>query len=318
MTYETFSQEIARSFTQSSVTAKLLYTAITTNRNLLLHGPGGYGKSEIVSKALELLKKTSRIIPCDAYMDPSVFTGATDIIALRDRGVISKTTNGVVFLEEGVVVMEEGLDAPPAALLSLRDTLQRRYFCCNGVCHAIGTTSVIICTNVNPLKWASDESRRATLNRFQLNLKVEWTSHEAADYEEMLTLRGFSSSISKTVSQLVVAGNSAGKAINPRTAVSIASLFQDCGIDIEIVENCDSITSSAFAAMKEKWDEVKVRSLADEILESTSLEALTRAELRLQQIPLTMTSPLWEVAEELKKVIQVKKMAVLLPTPITL
>jgi hypothetical protein len=153
-------------------------------KNVLLHGPGGHAKSQIVEEALKLFLPDEAFYTdvymanCSLEMDASPFVGYLNVKTLRDEGKHEMVLEDTIFLKNYFAVLEEGLDAPGYLLGALKDAIMRGYVCINGTCHPLKLKSLFICTNHNPVKWAgADESRKATIARFDFRPKVIWPSY---------------------------------------------------------------------------------------------------------------------------------------------
>ncbi len=154
--------------------------------NVLLWGPGGHGKSEMVMTALRTLGYASDEIFLQSFgegMSEDRLWGGPNIAKLD---VCLEYDTSRSFLPYEVVVLEEILDASSQALLPLKDVLTRRTFMNGSTSVPMRSRVIIACTNKDPRQFAKDsDAIKALLERFPLQLEVRWPSYEQADYEAL-------------------------------------------------------------------------------------------------------------------------------------
>ena len=154
--------------------------------NVLLWGPGGHGKSDMVMTALRALGYDDREIFLQSFgegMSEDRLWGGPNIAKL-DEYLEYDTDRS--FLPYEVVVLEEILDASSQALLPLKDVLTRRLFMNADQAVPLKSKVIIACTNKDPRQFAKDsDAVKALLERFPLQLEVRWPSYEQKDYEAL-------------------------------------------------------------------------------------------------------------------------------------
>ena len=152
--------------------------------NVLLWGPGGHGKSEMVMTALRSLGYDENEIYLQSFgegMSEDRLWGGPNIAKLD---VCLEYDTQRSFLPYEVVVLEEILDASSQALLPLKDVLTRRTFMNGSQPVPLKSRVIIACTNKDPRQFAKDsDAVKALLERFPLQLEVRWPSYEQADYD---------------------------------------------------------------------------------------------------------------------------------------
>ncbi|MGI9471676.1 MAG: AAA family ATPase, partial [Rubripirellula sp.] len=154
--------------------------------NVLLWGPGGHGKSDMVMTALRSLGYEEQEIFLQSFgegMSEDRLWGGPNIAKLD---VCLEYDTDRSFLPYEVVVLEEILDASSQALLPLKDVLTRRTFTNGSESVPLKSRVIIACTNKDPRQFAKDsDAVKALLERFPLQLEVRWPSYEQADYESL-------------------------------------------------------------------------------------------------------------------------------------
>jgi hypothetical protein len=90
------------------------------------------------------------------------------------------------FATADLLAFEEGLDAPPRTLTSLKDLLTRLAWLYRDLTIPLKTRSVVILTNHDPYEIAkTDESVAALMERFPIVVKVYWNTHTQEDFGRM-------------------------------------------------------------------------------------------------------------------------------------
>ncbi|MGB7325146.1 MAG: AAA family ATPase [Rubripirellula sp.] len=174
------------SFIHCDEIVRVLTLAMVQPCNVLLWGPGGHGKSEMVMATLRAL----------GYLDDEIFLQSFGEGMSEDRlwggpniaklDVCLEYDTDRSFLPYEVAVLEEILDASSQALLPLKDVLTRKMFMNGNNPVPLKSKVIIACTNKDPRQYAKDsDAVKALLERFPLQLEVRWPSYEQADYEAL-------------------------------------------------------------------------------------------------------------------------------------
>lgn len=159
--------------------------------NLILWGPGGYGKSRMAfTFATEVLKlEQSNEMPFVQSFGSSTTEdavwGGYDYGSMTDKRRLEFAVEDS-FLARPIAILEEFFDIPGRVAEDLKDTLEAREFRRGAFRYPMKTRSIIVCTNQNP----DDVERRsssmdALLQRFPARVEVKWPRHEASDYLAM-------------------------------------------------------------------------------------------------------------------------------------
>jgi len=210
-------------FIKSSEVANILSLAIASEKNVLLWGPGGYGKSEMVGTFLKGLDV--HVQSFGEGMDEATLWGGLDFRALEEEKILRYNPESS-FLAHEYALFEEMFDAPGTVLLSLKDTLTSRCLRKGAQMYPMTTKVIIGITNKDPREVADQgAAQEALVQRFPLQLEVKWSTHAAEDYAELF----------RAVPQKGAALNGAGGVLahllaslpvppSPRTAVHAAGV----------------------------------------------------------------------------------------------
>ncbi|WP_146525958.1 AAA family ATPase [Novipirellula artificiosorum] len=182
------SEALASRFVHCDEIIQVLTHAFFQPCNVLLWGPGGHGKSDMVMTALRELGYREEEIFLQSFgegMTEDRLWGGPNIAKLD---VCLEYDTARSFLPYEVVVLEEILDASSQALLPLKDVLTRRVFMNGNQAVPMRSQAIVACTNKDPRQFAKDsDAVKALLERFPLQLEVRWPSYEQADYEALFS-----------------------------------------------------------------------------------------------------------------------------------
>lgn len=224
--FQTIQAALAANFVRSEQLARIIALALESGKNILLWGPGGHGKSEMVAEGLSAVGVTDPFVQSFGEgMDEATLWGGLDFAALESEKVLRYYPENS-FLASKYAVFEELFDAPASVLLALKDTLTARVLRKGSQRFAMRTKVIIAITNKDPEE-VSDlgPAAAALVERFPLQLKVDWPSYSAADYATLFhkvapRLPGADlNGTSPILSEVMAKAGETGGVISPRTAV---------------------------------------------------------------------------------------------------
>ena len=170
---ESLQKEIAKKFYGVDNVVAILYYAILTNTNVILYGPGGFGKTEIVKEFLKQTKLQNSTLVGYEDMDVEALLGLPNMTKMLEESVYETSFDRSVFKNPGVLVLEEFLDVNPRTATALKDILTSGGLRQGTTIMESLVSSVIICSNKAPEELNFDDSSAAFyLERFPLTLKV--------------------------------------------------------------------------------------------------------------------------------------------------
>ncbi|MDP3996922.1 MAG: AAA family ATPase [bacterium] len=221
------SEALGSKFIRHQELARILSLAVASGKNVLLWGPGGHGKSEMVTAALSVVAKDD-----DVYvqsfgegMDEATLWGGLDFAAL-ERDKVLKYFPDQSFLAKDFAVFEEMFDAPATVLLALKDTLTAKKLRKGSQSYPMKTKVIIAVTNKDPSEIADlGPAAAALIERFPLQYKVSWPSYTAQDYLELFgkvapQLRGADlNGTTRVLAEVMAKASENGDVVSPRTAV---------------------------------------------------------------------------------------------------
>ncbi|TAN33420.1 hypothetical protein EPN28_02630 [Patescibacteria group bacterium] len=214
--------------------ARLLGLAFESKKFVIIFGPAGHGKSEMVKAVVEGLGLDGETFYqfFGEGMDESRLFGGLNFKKLEEEKILEYYPEKS-FLAARVAVFEELFDAPASVLLALKDVLTARELR-NGAQRFKMRTELIIClTNKEPSEISDlGPAAHALIERFPLQLNLKWRDYSAKSYLEMFdkiaarlggpVMNGF-----KAVLAEILANASAnGNFVSPRTAVHALQVCQ--------------------------------------------------------------------------------------------
>jgi len=220
-------ETLSARFIKCTEIARIIALAIESGKNVLLWGPGGHGKSEMVQLALSLVASENDVFvqSFGEGMDEATLWGGLDFAALEKEKVLRYFPDQS-FLAKEYAVFEEIFDAPASVLLALKDTLTARKLRKGSQVFTMKTKVIIAVTNRDPKELIEmGPAAAALIERFPLQLNVKWPSYNARDYLELFTkvepfLSGADLNGTKGVlAEVMAKASEDGDPVSPRTAV---------------------------------------------------------------------------------------------------
>jgi MoxR-like ATPase len=213
--------------------ARILALAFAGKKNVIIFGPAGHGKSEMVKSVVDGLGLEGETFYqfFGEGMDEARLFGGLNFKKLEEEKILEYFPERS-FLNSRVAVFEELFDAPASVLLALKDVLTARELR-NGAQRFAMRTEVIIClTNKEPSEVSElGAAAHALIERFPLQLNLKWKDYSARSYLSMFekvaarlagpVLNGFKAVLAEILAKATAEGNF----VSPRTAIHA---FQVC------------------------------------------------------------------------------------------
>ena len=225
---EEIQSALTAQFVRVDEIARIIALGLGSGKNILLWGPAGHGKSEMVAAALAQVAKTDADIFVQSFgegMDEATLWGGLDFAALEREHVLRYFPENS-FLNREYAVFEELFDAPASVLLALKDTLTARKLRKGSQSCTMKTKVIIALTNKNPDEISDlGPASHALIERFPLQFEVKWPSYGSADYLELFRkvsprqtgadLNG----MERILAEVMAKAGEGGEIVSPRTAV---------------------------------------------------------------------------------------------------
>jgi len=302
-------------FVKCDLVAEVISLGLQLRKPVLLYGRGGHGKSEIVRAVFKALAKSDDewfIQSCGEGMTEAMLYGGLDLDALsRPEGKTMQYYPERSFLNYKYSLLEEFNDAPPAVLLSLKNTITAGQLDNGYQTFEMKTLLLIGATNKNPMEICEmGPTYEALMERFPLQARVEWSSYRREDFLELFNTvekeDTVPSQMRSLLAQLISDAHDKGQWISPRTAIVCLNLLKASAV----LHKRKQVTEDDFFAIKHIPG-------TEQILEdlSTNLDCIKRvaiAQLQLAEHDEHLTEVLSKMTQyEQNKAIKNREKAIL-------
>lgn len=203
--------------------------------NIIIHGAGGFGKSEGVAEFAKHYNIALHYIEVGhPEFRGSQYLGGRDLMSISHPNPHERKLRFNIeesFLFHEYVVQEEGLDAPPSAIAMLKDPLERRGYYQDGKFNESKLKLFIILTNTKPEDIGLlSASHKAVLERFPFSVECGWKSFKKQDYLKVLKYNGLSSAaFAENIAGFCASKHGYGSTISPRMIVKATTIGMTAG-----------------------------------------------------------------------------------------
>lgn len=282
----------------------LLEIGIKTEKNIILYGPGGHGKSELSLEFFYEKGINPYVITMGTGMTTDRLFGGLDISQLQPGG--SGKIEYLIensFMNHEYVIFEEMMDAPDFILEQLKDILSAKEFRNGTQVFPIKTRFIVCNTNKTREEFSKNDSLKALMERFPLEHNVVWPSYTNISYNTLLEKRFGAGQIDPIIPFLLEEYVKANITISPRIALDCYEIYEICGPDslvfiAEFARKPELIAD----ALKKFADTIKFREAGILISELMTDLKNNKAETKDQQTRLVKSwSDLKKKLDEIKK-----------------
>lgn len=244
-------QKLSEDFHKSEDVIECIQDAFDLGHNVLLYGPGGYGKSEITIAIFNywyekgIIDERPFVKTLSEGTTSEDLWGSIDLKAMKNNQEIRYNIKES-FMNHKYVIFEEMFDAHPSVVSALKDILTSGQFRNGAQVEDIRTKMVIGLTNKSKYEFATNDSTRALADRFAYTMKVDWTDAIPGDYVELFAKVRKDRSTDKMIEYTKLAnlihafnnGASTANHISIRTAIAILKTHL-AGKSLRFIEGLD-------------------------------------------------------------------------------
>lgn len=224
---EIMKEKVAKNnFVFMDKTFDLLNIGFLTNKNIVLYGSGGHGKSEATMAFFEEKGIEPYVITMGTGMTTDRLFGGMDIPKFESTGKIEYLVENS-FMNHEYVIFEEMFDAPDFILEQLKDILSSKIFRNGTQIFPIQTKFIVCCTNRTRDEFSKNMSLKALMERFPLELNVIWDNYTEIAYNKLLESKF--PEVDPIIPFLLQEYNKNGITISPRVAVIAYQIYEQCG-----------------------------------------------------------------------------------------
>jgi MoxR-like ATPase len=252
-------------------TSKILEIGFSTNKNLVLYGPGGHGKSEITAAFFADRGIDPYVITMGTGMTTDRMFGGLDIPTFNATGKIEYLVENS-FMNHEYVVFEEMFDAPDFILEQLKDILSSGVFRNGTQVFPIKTKFIVCCTNRTREEFSKNMSLKALMERFPLELNVIWDNYTDITYNKLLEERFGEGNVDPIIPFILQEYAKAGIVISPRVAITAYAIFQEHGPEsLGFIAEFAKKPSIIANSLKSFEAQAKMREAAQKMVDFCSL-----------------------------------------------
>lgn len=242
-------------------TLTVLNLGMESGKNVILYGPGGYGKSEITEAFFKEKGITPYTITMGTGMTTDRLFGGLDIPTFNSTGKIEYLVENS-FMNHEYVVFEELFDAPDFILEQLKDILSSGVFRNGSQVFNIKTKYIICATNRTREEFSKNASLQALMERFPLELNVVWDNHNEIAYNTLLESKFGIGNVDPVVPFILERYAKKGVTISPRVAVTAYQIFMHSGVDgLMFIADFNKKSDILRDAVKEFEDSAKLNEV---------------------------------------------------------
>jgi len=273
--------------------ARILALAFSAKKNVIVFGPGGHAKSEMVKAVVDGLGLDGETFYqfFGEGMDESRLFGGLNFKKLEEEKVLEYFPEKS-FLNSRVAVFEELFDAPASVLLALKDVLTAKELRNGSQRFQMKTELIIVLTNKEPNEISDlGPAAHALIERFPLQLNLKWKDYSARSYLTMFekvaprlggaVMNGFKAILAEILADATAKGNF----VSPRTAVHALQICQTAAAlrGADKVEKCD-LTDLRFLPGLESLADTIQAELTAAMERAAAEHLLQAAERKLQNL----------------------------------
>ena len=221
--YRQIKAHLDQHFIETEKIARILSLAIEGQKNCILWGDAGHGKSRMVEEAIKGLGLSDDcfVQSFGEGMDEARLFGGLDFAKFKNEDVIEYNTDRS-FLNRKIAVFEEIFDSPAIVLLALKDTLTARELRNGAQRCPMKTECIIGLTNRSPAEISElGAAAHALIERFPLQLEVKWDRYDTDIYKRLFAKVKPQANdfMRETLAEMCADVHDKGGFISPRSAI---------------------------------------------------------------------------------------------------
>ena len=224
-------KSIAKEFYNVEDVVEFIYNTIIAGGNAILHGPGGFGKSEITKAFFKYFDITPLVVVGHSGTDIESLLGIPNIKKLTEESIHEVAFENSVFSKPGILIFEEFLDVKPSVASALKDIITEGGYRRGDELIPSKIGSMFICSNKAPDEVVIDFSTAAFYKeRFPYSKYIIWSDYSSKEYLNLFKLvykDKFEEDEAsfKLIAELCSGSCNADTIISPRMAFNTMNLF---------------------------------------------------------------------------------------------
>ncbi len=255
---EKIQEILAQEFYDMEDVIEVLYRSVIAGKNIVLFGLGGFGKTQIVKRFLEVASIQQATIVGFEDMDVEALLGIPDMEKLLKESIYQIAFDTTAFMTPGIMVLEEFFDVNPKTAIALKDIMTEGGYRQGNDFTESKISSYIICTNKSPQEMNIDNSTVAFYHeRFPVKKEVKWPDYSYVRYIYLIQLLVSTEEFKqyeehyKVLAELCYRTSTSLRPVSPRIVKDALDLLKYNEYDILALKLLDGIDTSMLPQVEE-------------------------------------------------------------------
>lgn len=275
---EKMKEKVGKTFFDMDHVVEVLYRGIISHKNIILYGPGGFGKTTIVKEFLKQANINYSTIVGYEDMDVEGLLGIPNMDKLLNKSIYETAFDRTAFANPGILILEEFLDVNPKTAIALKDIITEGGLRQGGMFTESKVASIIICSNKSPYELSTDHSTTAFYKeRFPIVCNLSWKDFSYERYEAYLqkiipaTIYNKNKETYTVLAELAYRTSEENAVVSPRVVKDAAEFLKANDFKIETLKLIDGLNTEiideVFSAVVYRTEESKLQSIKYRIQE---------------------------------------------------
>ncbi len=239
---------VGKKFFDMDDVVEVLYRTFIAGKNVILYGPGGFGKSTVVVEFLKQAKIKHSTIVGYEDMDVEGLLGIPNMDKLLNKSVYETAFDRTAFVNPGVLLLEEFLDVNPKTAIALKDIITEGGLRQGNSFTESLISSIVICSNKSPYEVSTDYSTTAFYReRFPIVCEVSWKVFDYSRYlsyiQKIVTSTEFSrhEETYMVLAELAARTSASGELVSPRIVRDAVDFLKANDYEVECLTFIDGL-----------------------------------------------------------------------------
>lgn len=275
---EKMKQRVGKTFYDMDHVVEVLYRGIIAHKNIVLYGPGGFGKTTVVKEFLKQAGINHSTIVGYEDMDVEGLLGIPNMDKLLNKSIYETAFDRTAFVNPGILILEEFLDVNPKTAIALKDIITEGGLRQGNKFTESMIGSIIICSNKSPYELSNDHSTTAFYrDRFPIVCNVAWESYSHDRYfkylETITPTRVFNAHKEEFIvlSELAYRTSEEDSVVSPRIIKDAAEFLRSNDFDVlslKLIDGLDTeIITEVLSTVKFKSEEQRLQQVKARIVD---------------------------------------------------
>jgi hypothetical protein len=248
-------RSIAKEFYNVDDVVEFLYNTVTAGGNGILHGPGGFGKSEITKAFFKFYGISPLVIVGHSGTDIESLLGIPNIKKLTEESIHEIAFEKSVFSKPGILIFEEFLDVKPSVASALKDIITEGGYRRGDEFIPSRVGTMLICSNKSPEEVVIDFSTAAFYKeRFPYSKYVIWENYSSNSYFNLFKLV-YADKVKEDENAFRLIAELCSSSCNPTTIISPRMAFSAINVfmrnkDVRVLSMISSIDTTKLSEIQ--------------------------------------------------------------------